>query len=231
MFTKFLDGFSFKGRKVVYSNRFICTRSKTWFNRKEARKKGGKKLWNQWSMSWLYLISQTLRVTWAWFWQSLCSFICGGKTRDVPQLYPRCYKQKHKNNVTLCLSGATPHWLFFAIRHILRLFQVLWNAFFIGWVVLYQVPSHHWVKESRILSLSFFCQDVRAGNIYSFSHQRSCKFSFSTKWFWYVFCSVSEKWDALWLNRAADDLNKKAKALLCLWNKKDYNPSLTITQD
>lgn len=55
---------------------------------------------------------------------------------------------------------------------------------FIGWLELYPEPWSLQEKEARILSLAFFCEAVRAGNLYGCSYQRSHKLSFTTLKFW-----------------------------------------------
>lgn len=64
---------------------------------------------------------------------------------------------------------------FSPILHIFTLFPSLLAFLFIGRLVLYPVPSNAQVKEAGSLSPVFFCEEVRAGNIYGYSYQRSCK--------------------------------------------------------
>lgn len=140
-------------------------------------------------MRWLYFTSKPSRGVQAEFVLPFCSFSGRGKARGLPQssleAYPCCCKQKDLNNATFSQSGATCQWLFFPILHIFPLFPSFLAVIFIGSLVLYPVPSGAQVKEAGILSTNCFCEEVRAGNIYGHSYQRSCKPWLSTVWVWH----------------------------------------------
>ena len=118
-----------------------------------------------------------------------------GEARDVPQsfleAYPCCCKQKDPNNATFSQSGSTCQRLFFPILHISPLFPSFLAFIFIDCLVLYPVPNGPQVKETKILSPITFCEEVRAGNIYGYSYQRSCKPCLSTVWFLAFFFVLS----------------------------------------
>lgn len=135
------------------------------------------------------MTSKTSRAVQAEFWPRLGSFTGESGARDVPtfslEVYPCCCKQKDPNNTTLSQSGAPCQWLFYPNLHNFPLFPAFWAFIFIGLLVLYPLPSGPQVKEAGILFPISLCEEVRAGNIYDYSYQGSCKPCLLTVCFWH----------------------------------------------
>lgn len=162
-----------------------------------------------------YLTSKTSWGVRAEFWLSYCSFSGWSEARDVPQSwlesYPCCFKQKIQ---TILLSPSLAQHVngyfspFFAFSPLFPSFAAF---IFISGLVLYPVASGVYVKETGFLYPVSLCRDVRAGNIYGHSYQRSCKPCLPTVRFWhFVFVLVLSDVERLWLNHATTNLIREA---------------------
>lgn len=194
-------------------NRFICTINKSFsgLKRQKEQKHQRKRPLIRWSMRCFYLTSKASWGVQPEFWLSHRSFTGWSEARDLPQFwlesFPCCFEQKVQ---TILLSPSLAQhvngYFFRPYSSHFTLSSPTFAAFiFISGLVLYPVAGGVYVKENGLLCTISLCGDVRAGNIYGHSYQRSCKPCLPTLRFLASCLCVASEWCGTFVTRSCNN--------------------------